>query len=374
LGELTVEKIGSLGKIDGKKFDESYLDNKLKILNEQYSYNKTGFSTAGKFNWMGSLEQKQAFFSFYEGPCVILLKIDAIKDAELESWSGLPIYFYNREGITKTRTFYCEGGKQIIQSKTKAIVESNWFCVNDQIGMTIFGGNNKIKISPGIGFNWSRKESYRDKYTMISASPLSEKQYKSGENLVNMAVVIYPNMPYKIVKEFSKQLRTIKEQLPLGWKGLICQAQYRQKLFTLVNFDSDKEIAKVNLCFPEGAPIFEEETLIEGNQAIVDFNLKRFQTFRQTLRFFLEVSNTKKVKAKIINNNEIKIINITNQPLDVTLKFFDKYESYHIKILNEKSDLINQTIVTNETFQNKGVKINLKGKYIIAKVECKDKL
>jgi len=37
--------------------------------------------------------------------------------------------------------------------------------------------------------------------------------------------------------------------------------------------------------------------------------------------------------------------------------------------MNEKGCLINETIVSGETFQNKGLKINLKGKYIIARIE-----
>lgn len=370
-GIQAVAKIGRLTKHggDGKSFRGYYLEKELNKFSEIYVFDKIGFSTAGKVDWMRSFEQKQAFFSFQEGPCVILLTIDAIKDCELESWSGLPIYLYKRDGLTGTRKFYYECNNQVIDKNTETTVKSNWFCVNDQIGMSICGGNNKIKISPGIGFNWSRKESYRDKYTMISASPLQGKNYKNGENLIDLGVVIYPNIPHKTLEEFSKQLRTIKEQLPLGWKGLICQGKYNQKLFTIVNFNSKEEITKFNLPFSAGAPIFEEETLIKDKQATVEFKLKKFNTIRKTLKFFLEISEAKEIKARVIGKNEIKIININHQALDVTLKYFDKDARYHIKILNEKDKLINQAIVSSEIFQNKGFKINLKGKYIIVKVE-----
>ncbi len=60
---------------------------------------------------------------------------------------------------------------------------------------------------------------------------------------------------------------------------------------------------------------------------------------------------------------------MTNQSLNVTLKCLDKDGKYHIKIMNEKGCLINKTIVSGEKFQNKGIKINLKGKYIIARIE-----
>lgn len=364
-------KIVRMIEINGRRFNEEFLESWLRKSDYRYEFDEIGFSTAGKVNWFRSFEQKQAFFSFQDGPCVILLRIDAIKDSRLEKWSGLPIFFYNREGMVGTRTLYYEHGKKQYKGKTikEETLESKWFSINDQLGMAICGGNNKIRICTGIGFNWSRKESYRDKYIMVSGSPLGMGIYKKGSNLVDLGVVIYPNTPHKIVKNFSKQLEATNKQLPDGWNGLICPGENNQKFFTLVNFDSDEEIAKINLHFPEGAPIFDKETLVNGNHAFIDFNLKRFQTMRQTLKFFLEVPETEEVKARIINHNEIKMINFNSEPLDVKLKYFDKAERYNVKMLNEEGHLINQVIMTSEIFQNEGFRIDLRERYLTVKVE-----
>lgn len=364
-------KIMAMIQINGTRFSEQCLDSKLKKSNYQYEFDETGFSTAGKVNWFQSFEQRQAVFSFQDGPCVILLRIDAIKDSRLEKWSGLPIFSYNREGMVGTRTLYYEHGKKQYKGKTikEETLESKWFSINDQLGMAICGGNNKIRICTGIGFNWSRKESYRDKYIMISASPLGGKFYKDGENLVHLGVVICPNTHHEIIKNLSKQLRTTNDQLPIGWSGLIFSAENSQKYLTVVNFDSDKNEETINLNFPQGAPIFDEETLVEHNQAFVRLKLKRFQTIRQELKFFLEVPETTKVKARIINHNEIKMINLNSEPLDVKLKYFDKAERYNVKMLNEEGHLINQAIMTSEIFQNEGFRIDLRERYLTVKVE-----
>ncbi|MCK4395675.1 MAG: hypothetical protein KAW56_02045 [Candidatus Marinimicrobia bacterium] len=57
-GELAVEKIGSVTEINGKKFGESYLEKKSNERNKKYIFDKTGFNTAEKVNWMESFESR----------------------------------------------------------------------------------------------------------------------------------------------------------------------------------------------------------------------------------------------------------------------------------------------------------------------------
>ena len=88
------------------------------------------FHTAGRVT-VGPVEQRSAFFSFEDGPCLFVNMFKAVGEAKL-SWTGVPTYFYARPGVTTGRRYFDTAGERKLELPYQG--RSSWWCVNDELG------------------------------------------------------------------------------------------------------------------------------------------------------------------------------------------------------------------------------------------------
>ena len=108
----------------------------------RHAYSDTGFRTAGMV-FDEALERYYAVWSFEGGPYVCFTVFKALRPGKL-NWTGMPVYFYVRPGLTSTRRYHdAEGNTELEKTLSR---KSDWWCVADAIGLLATGGNGQIRV------------------------------------------------------------------------------------------------------------------------------------------------------------------------------------------------------------------------------------
>ena len=222
-----------------------------------------GFCTAG-VREAPALDQYRALFSFDEGPCVLFTRFKAHK-AGTFTWTGLPIYFYARDGMTGPRTLYDAEGSCTLGEPVQH--QSTWWCVDDRIGLVVVGGNRALKAERVPGLNWARIPAYRDQCDVVRVTSVENRPTKAGELPVDVCVAIFTNAGHGQVARVAETMQGAQLPLPAGWQGLVVPDATRagKRYLALANFHGPETQAVLELSFPEGAPILEQETRVEGS-------------------------------------------------------------------------------------------------------------
>jgi len=264
-------------------------------------YKHTGddvsFSTAGVVDEAG-VDRFHAFFSFDNGPCAHVAVWRA-KQACTMGFSGMPVFFYARDGLTKSRAYYDAQGTQPLEQAAQR--SSPWWCVNDVLSAVAVGGNHRIKIERQVGYNWARTEAYRDKCDTIYLGGVDGRKVESGAAGVDVAVVFYPDTPHDRVAKVSEILNRPSSvlRLPDGWKGLVvpeADGSIRRHL-AVANLTRQDGHTALELSFDEGAPILSRETIITGKSGLVFLSMTGLESTTETLECYAESLDGKRVRA-----------------------------------------------------------------------------
>jgi len=262
----------------------------------RYEHSDAGFHTAGVVNdpW---LNRYYAFFTFDEGPSVMLSVFEAPRACRL-SWTGLPFYFFVREGLTGSRSFFDAQGTQRLGQAARRT--SSWWCVDDLVGMAVVGGNSQIRVQRSAGLNWARTEAYRDKCDGVFVSPVKDLALEAGEIGVDMAVAIYTATPHERVAQASMKLKGAALRLPRGWRGLVvpdadCEGK---RYLVLANLYGEETETAPDLSFDEGAPVLSSETTIEGKKGSVTIQLSRLASLGEAFELYVETGQGTAIRAR----------------------------------------------------------------------------
>ncbi len=276
------------------------------------------FSTTGCIT-QGDIQRYQAFLSFEEGPCITFAVLRALQDATV-TWSGMPIYFYVRPGITGERMCNYEGG--FAPTTGLGDKESSWWSVNDRLGMTAIGGSGRIRGGRTVGFNWARKDSYKDKCDFVAVSPLDQKKMKAGET-VDVGAAIYVNRLHDEVRKYSRTVQDLSRRLPQGWKGLLAPIPGfgGGRILAVSNFYGRTPDTELRLSFPEGAPVLEEETEIIKNEARSVIQVSRLESLGETLDWYIEVTQGKGVRARKIAFDRVELVPSDHKSCRIRIRY-----------------------------------------------------
>jgi len=214
-----------------------------------YAMSDTGFHTAGVVEAPG-LDQYHAFFSFADGPCILFTKFRARQGGTL-TWSGVPVYFFAREGMTPQRTLHCGDGAHPLQETGD--YASSWWCVDGRLGAAMAGGAAKVRVERGVGYNWARIPVYRDPCDGAWLSPVSERAFEAGDAPVDLAVAFFANTRAEGVAAAAASMAACALDLPEGWQGMVVADPKLpgRRYLALANLDG--ETTQATLTFPEGA-------------------------------------------------------------------------------------------------------------------------
>ena len=244
------------------------------------------------------MAQHQAFHSFAQGPSILFVRATMRQDCRFE-WTGLPIYFFVRPGLTSPRRYADAAGSE--QLGTVLQRNSRWWNVDEQIGLVIRGGNGTIDSNRQVGFNWARTPVYRDQCDAIFVSPRDRIDVAEDDTVIDLTAMIYVGAADKKMAELATagQSSTSNLDLPGGWQGIIA-ADTRvpgKRYLAVSNFDSPQLRVPLSLSFAEGGPVLAAESVIAGDKSHVSLKLEPLQSLSEAIELYLQTNKDRPVRA-----------------------------------------------------------------------------
>ena len=281
-------------------FDANDIELKIKSPETYYTFwrNDTDFSTTGVAT-DAYMTQHQAFHSFADGPSILIMQASMRQDCRLE-WTGLPVYFFVREGMTSPRRYTDGEGSETLGSQMQR--RSFWWNVNEYIGMVVRGGNGAIRSERQDGFNWARKPEYRDKCDGVFVSPINRVDTQAGDRVIDLTAAIYVGTSDQTLKRLAAGLQDLTAclDLPAGWRGTITEDSTvsGKRYLAVSNFNGTQSRASLNLTFDEGAPVLAAESVIVDKMGNVLLKLDQLQSYSETLELYLQTTEGEPVRAR----------------------------------------------------------------------------
>lgn len=260
------------------------------------THSDAGFQTAG-IAYDEGLERYYAVWSFDNGPYVCLTQFRVIQPGTL-NWTGLPVYFYVREGLTGSREYRdAQGGAALEQAMDR---KSDWWSVANALGLLAAGGNGNIRVERGTGNNWARTSAYRDKCDGVFVSPVRDMPVTPGDIPVNLAAALYPDKTFEQIAEAAKLIQHTSLSLPQGWKGFVAPdvPPTGRRFVAVANLFGKQSQATLSLSFPEGGPVLSRKAAITNRTTSCALNLAGLETFGHAVELYVEVVSGSAVFAR----------------------------------------------------------------------------
>jgi hypothetical protein len=277
----------------------------------RFSRDDTEFHTAGRIT-VGPVEERSAFFSFDDGPCVFVNLFKATDEAKL-SWSGVPTYFYVRPGLTSSRRFFYATGERKLELPYEG--RSSWWCVNDRLGVVMLGAADaaadQIEVKRTVGRNWARTDAYKDKCDTITAAAVREAALRPGQVVGDVAAVFYPEWSHSAIAGAARTLGESAIDLPAGWRGWVIPGKKEpvtRRHLAVVNLDGEACQTQLSLTFDEGAPVLSLATLVRGKTGLTPVRLARYGTCGETIDAYVESLGATAVEARRLSLGRYSLI------------------------------------------------------------------
>lgn len=300
-----------------------------------------------------ALDRYYSFHSFDDGPCVLFTLLKAKTDVKV-NWSGLPVYFYVREGLTGDRQLYTNKGSQLLRESSEDL-SSTWWCVDDRIGgvfgkfipaafvppsLTYNSSQKKEPSSTGqdfdtfkngrrlmddrlgpifgnylpviatqrsVGYNWARKNTYKDQCDGVFLFTLKNRLMTAGDEFF-LPAAFYTNVSHQKLSDANTGSWQIFEA-PEGWSNWIVPDLFQtgKRYFIVSNFSGKDDALfsfyrktpnKTNSIFEEGAPILSKLTTIQGKIATTAYHLAPLESCGEIIDLYAEVLDSTPVFAQ----------------------------------------------------------------------------
>jgi hypothetical protein len=286
----------------------------------RFTRDDSRFHTAGRMT-SGPVEQRCAFFSFADGPAVFMNMFKARETATLD-WSGLPVYFYSRPGMTSSRHYFDAGRERRLEESYKG--RSDWWCVDDLLGLAVLGGSGEVEIKRTVGRNWARTDAYKDKCDTVFVSAIRRKKLQPGESCGELSAVFFPETAHEAVQEAPRLIRQKTLDLPAGWRGIVVpgeEGKTARRHLAVANLDGSVPRASLALTFKEGAPLLSIPTFIQGKRGTTPLALSALETFGDTMDAYAEVTAESPVEARRISLGRYLFRPAAGEKATVRLRF-----------------------------------------------------
>jgi len=291
--------------------------------------NDAQFSTSGRVE-TGPVEQRMAFFSFADGPCVFMNLFVAKEKARLE-WSGAPVYFYHRPGLTSARTYHDAAGAKPLGMSYRGI--SSWWSVDNLLGATVPDGPVEVTIQRTVGRNWARTDTYKDKCDAVFLSPLRDVKLRPGQRAGDLTVVFFPERtPAAVGKDLSSLARYWLD-LPEGWRGLVVTEErtpFSLRHLALANLDGDKNWSSLHLEFETGAPILSVPSLVLGQAGWTSLRLDPWQCYGETISAYIKVLNGAPLRVQKLGLGRYSLQPLAGTKVAARLTFSEKVSALQV--------------------------------------------
>lgn len=232
------------------------------------------------------LARRGAFHAFERGPAVWLLSVEALRPAAID-WTGLPLYFYARDGVTQSRTYTDAQGSAPLEQPANR--RSPWWSVGDRLGIATLGLGDAVTIRRQAGQNWARTADYRDRVDVVALGGMQANPVQAGE-IIDAAVVIYPDAKAEQIKAAQKALeKEGRLGLPAGWRGVVAPDAIRPGIrhLAVTRLHGAAAFASLNFSYAEGAPVLGVPTDIDDDSAHVNLMLDPMHSLTESFDLYL---------------------------------------------------------------------------------------
>ncbi|NWH05048.1 hypothetical protein [Desulfobacter latus] len=277
-----------------------------------------GFFTFGQISSKVATKQ-QAFFCFDKGPSITFLKVWGKKDAFI-TYSGLPVSFYQRDNFVDSRLITYENGKEQIRFLNDA--KSNWWCLDNKLGLVFTGGEEILSGTRRIGPNWARTESYRDKIDVVYASPL-RKKINEGDLIVEIAAVLKPNANTSDLNQMRSDANKIRiTNLPKDWAATLLPVKDLGLFWAIASFSKQSAKASLTLSFNGWSPVLSSGGTIDAGRLRLEPRLQSFGAIRDDSCLLAQNVSDSKIYAKKVNANHYKFVSESRDNVVIKLKWW----------------------------------------------------
>ena len=284
----------------------------------RYRCRDDGVATAGVVS--GSvLDRYYAFWSLPDGPCVLFTVLRTRAACEV-AWTGLPVQFYVRPGMTSGRRYVDAEGEQPLEQPAERT--SAWWCVDDVLGMVVAGGNGRVRIHRSVGNNWARTDAYKDKCDGVFVSGLSAAKAAPATTPVDLAATLWTDTPHDRIARIAGTARPLAP-LPPGWKGQVIDDPHRSgtRHLTVVNLFGRDTSATVDVSMPEGAAVVSTGTTVTGRTGRTCLHLEALETFGESAQVYAEVLDGGAVIARRITPARYAFRPAGGSPVRLALRY-----------------------------------------------------
>jgi len=242
------------------------------------------------------LDRYYAFWSLPDGPCVLFTVFRARGACEV-TWTGVPVQFYARPGMTSPRRYVDAEGEQALEKEAERT--SSWWCVDDALGMVVAGGSGRMRLERSVGNNWARTDAYRDRCDGVFVSGLRGVKAAPGTTPVDLAAALWTDTPHERIAQAAAGVRPLGP-LPPGWKGQILDDPSRPGVrhVAVANFDGRQTSVTVDVSMPEGAAVLSPGTTVIGRAGRMCLHREALETFGESAEVYAEVLDGGAVLAR----------------------------------------------------------------------------
>ena len=241
----------------------------------------------------GALDNRFALYSTPGNAFIYLDYVTANSACTVTAEKGGLLAISTDELTKLKRTLYYEEGGEITwkqrDGSQQLTFSSDWVNIDNELA--VIGHNGKKMAFADRGANNSI---YTSKlYPMYSNSPRS---VTAGSVVDARNLVYYSNINAEDTKATAQQQELLRPLLPEGWNGIITPDPEGVYYVLISNFKGQKEANITDISIKDfAAPVFKEETSINGSKASVKLSLEQNNSFAQPLQIFIAGSNVKAV-------------------------------------------------------------------------------
>ncbi len=268
----------------------------------------------------GALDNRFALYSTPGNAFIYLDYVTANSACTITAEKGGLLAISTDELTKLKRTLYYEDGSEITwkqrDGSQQLTFSSDWVNIDNELA--VIGHNGKKMAFADRGANNSI---YTSKlYPMYSNSPRS---VTAGSVVDARNLVYYSNINAEDTKATAQQQELLRPLLPEGWNGIITPDPEGIYYVLISNFKGQKEANITGISIKDfAAPVFKEETSINGSKASVKLSLEQNNSFAQPLQIFIAGSNVKAVltepKVAYVQANAGTTITLWGMPGNLT--------------------------------------------------------
>ncbi len=320
------------------------------------------FSTTGRLSVTGGSVNK--YLSFYSTPGNAVIYHEDMTGAVAGTMTkdGGLLLGITTDVLTKvSRTLYGETGSVSSNGDGLSTLSGNWVNVDNVLGMVVDGGS-------GIAFG------EKELVTSVSVSKLygsyssASKAFTSGETFSSRSAIVYSGVNSSTTQSLASKAKY--PAVATGWKATAAEDPDGKRYLLMSNFRSTVS-SPVTLSFPQGAPVFDRVTTINGTSGTATFNTMTNTASVNELYIYVDAGTAtlKAVQGENPYSVYIKNENASATTAIVSIWSNGSYQTLSTNIPANNCQLVqvSNTVLTsqNATFPE-GYRNVSRGKHVIA--------